>query len=175
MSGLFTWRKFWIFWLAGWALFIGIIVTNGSLITEAAPGGIVDHQDAATAETVNAIQQSWAEIGRLGFAKWSMITDLLFIGLFSIGGIIGGRLIWQHAHSPSLKKLGLLVMLSYFLFGFFDYAETISQFIQLIQNTGSDALAAIATAVKPPKVITWIVGTVGLIIALVWYRTERPT
>jgi len=175
MSSLFKWRNFWIFWLGGLAVFIGIVVTNGMLVTDIAPGGIADHQSAGTASQVNAIQQSWAEAGRLNFAKWSMIADLVFIGLYSIGGIIGGRLIWQDAHSPSLKKLGLFCVLAYFLFGLFDYLETISQITQLLQNTGNDALAALAATVMPPKVITWIAGTIGLIVALIWYRRERDT
>jgi len=173
MSGLFQWKFFWLFWLGGLVFFVGIIATNGFLVTDVAPGGMSNHQGAATADQVNAIQQSWAEAGRMNFAKWSMIADLVFIGLYSVGGIIGGRLIWQHARSPSLKKLGLFCVLAIFLFGFFDYVETISQIAQLLQNEGNNALAAIAATAGPPKVITWITGTIGLITALIWYWQER--
>ena len=82
-----------------------------------APHGILDHQSAATAARVNAIQQSWVSAGVLDLARWGMIADLVFITLYMSGGIIGGRLIWQRAKSPTLKKLGLLCVLVYFIFG----------------------------------------------------------
>ena len=173
MSQFYSWRNFWIFWLGGLAVFVGLVLTSGPLITHVAIGGILDHQSAGTAERVNAIQQSWVEMGLTGYAKWSMIFDLLFIGLYTSGGIMGGRLIWQEARSPSLKKLGLVMVLTYFLFGLLDYAETLSQIAQLIQNQGSDLLAGIAAFAQPPKVVAWIIATFGMILALLWRYVER--
>ncbi|MEP3224626.1 MAG: hypothetical protein ABJO01_01535 [Parasphingorhabdus sp.] len=173
MPGYMTWRNFWIFWLSGFSIFLLVVVTSGPLITDVAPQGILDHQSAATGQRVDAIQQSWAAAGQLNYAKWSMIGDLVFIGLYAIGGIIGGRLLWQEAESPSLKKLGLFLVLIYFAFGLFDYIETISQFIQLSQQQGSDMLAGIAAFAQPPKIATWIIGTGGIIIALIWRHRER--
>ena len=151
----------------------GLIATGGSLLTDVAPAGILDHQSAGSAERANAIQQSWADAGLLNTAKWAMIGDLIFIGLYMSGGIIGGRLLWHEARSPSLRKLGLFMVLVYFLFGLFDYVETISQIIQLVQEQGSDTLSAIAATARPPKIATWIIGTVGMIAALIWRHRER--
>lgn len=173
MPRLYSWRNFWIFWLSGLTIFIGLVATGGSLFTEVAPGGILDHQSAGSAERVNAIQQSWAAAGLLNVAKWAMIGDLIFIGLYMSGGIIGGRLLWHEAHSPSLKKLGLFMVLIYFLFGLFDYVETVSQIAQLLQQQGSDLLSGIAATARPPKIITWIIGTIGMIAALIWRTRER--
>lgn len=173
MPNYISWRNFWIFWLCGLALFLFNVGTSGPLMTDVAPTGILDHQSAGTAERVDAIQQSWAAAGQMNYAKWSMITDLVFIGLYSIGGILGGRLIWQEARSPSLKKLGLFMVLIYFLFGLFDYIETISQITQLLQNEGNDMLASIAAIARPPKILTWIIGTVGIVVALIWRSRER--
>ncbi|MEW4466923.1 hypothetical protein AB1K62_03720 [Parasphingorhabdus sp. JC815] len=173
MHKYINWRNFWIFWLGGLAVFIFMVFTSGSLATDIAPGGIVDHQRAGSAERINAIQQSWAAAGQMSQARWSMITDLVFIGLYSIGGIIGGRLLWQDAHSPSLKKLGLLLVLIYFLFGLLDYIETICQITQLLQEQGDDRLASIAAFVMPPKSLALIVGTLGMIAALIWRSRER--
>ncbi len=173
MPKYLNWRNFWIFWLGGLAVFLFNVATAGPLMTDVAPTGILDHQSAATAERVDAIQQSWAATGQMNYAKWSMITDLVFIGLYTIGGIIGGRLLWQEAESPSLKKLGLFMVLTYFLFGLFDYVETLSQITQVLQEQGSDTLASIAAFARPPKIATWIIGTVGMIIALIWRRRER--
>ncbi|MGI9361133.1 MAG: hypothetical protein ACR2O7_06120 [Parasphingorhabdus sp.] len=173
MNNFICWRNFWIFWLGGLAIFLFMVFTNGPLATEVAPGGILDHQSAGSAERINAIQQSWAAAGQMDHARWSMIADLVFIGIYSIGGIIGGRLLWQDAHSPSLKKLGLLIMFAFSLFGLLDYIETICQFVQLLQEQGDDLLAGIAALVMPPKVVAWIVGTVGMIVALIWRSRER--
>jgi hypothetical protein len=173
MSRFYSWRNFWIFWLGGLAVFIGLVLTSGPLITHVALGGILDHQSAGTAERVNAIQQSWAELGLTGHAKWSMIADLIFIGLYTSGGIMGGRLLWQEARSPSLKKLGLFLVLIYFLFGLLDYAETLSQITQLLQGQGSDLLAGIAAYAQPPKSVAWVIGTLGMIAALLWRYGER--
>jgi len=173
MSGLIQWRYFWIFWGSGLALFLFLVVSGGALQTEVAPGGILDHQSAATAERVNAIQASWSDAGVLAQAKLGMIGDLVFILLYSLGGIIGGRLLWQNANSPTLKKLGLLVILSYFAFFITDYGETVSQLVQLIQGQGSDTLAGIAAFFRPVKVASWIAGTLMILIALIWFWRDQ--
>lgn len=172
MPKLYSWRNFWIFWGGGLALFLYLVVTAGALQTAVAPGGILDHQSAATAERVNAIQQSWAAAGVLDVARWAMIADLVFITLYMSGGIIGGRLIWQRANSPTLKKIGLLCVLSYFLFGLTDYVETVCQLVQLVNERGNDILAGTAALAKPVKTISWIVGTVAMIGALIWRWRE---
>ena len=168
-----NWSSFWFFWLGGLAVFIGLVVTGSALMTDVAPSGILDHQTAGSAANVDAIQASWAEVGRTDTAKWAMVGDLVFIGLYALGGIIGGRLIWQDALSPSLKKLGLLCVIAYFFFGLSDYVETISQITQLLQGQGSDLLASTAATANPVKSITFIIGTLGMIAALIWRAIER--
>jgi len=172
MPKLYNWRNFWIFWGGGLALFAWLVASGGMLETAVAPNGILDHQSAATAERVDAIQWSWAEAGLLDLARWGMIVDLVFITFYMSGGIIGGRLIWQQAKSPTLKKVGLLCVVSYFLFGLTDYIETISQLVQLLQNQGSDILAGTAAWAMPVKVVAWIVGTIAILIALIWRWRE---
>lgn len=173
MPTLYNWRNFWIFWGGGLALFLYLILSGGALETPVAPNGILDHQSAATAARVDAIQNSWARAGLLDLARWGMIVDLVFITFYMSGGIIGGRLIWQRGRSPALKKIGLLCVLSYFLFGVTDYIETISQLVQLLQNEGSDILASTAAVAQPVKIVSWIVGTVAILVALVWRWSER--
>ena len=173
MPGLIKWKYFWIFWGSGMAIFLGLVITGGQLSTDVVPNGILDHQSAATAERVNEIQQSWSAAGLSTIAQWRVITDLVFILLYSIGGIIGGRLLWQQANSPSLKKLGLLIIIAYFTFFVTDYGETVSQLIQLIQHQGSDTLAGIAAFFRPIKIASWIAGTLMILIALVWFRRDQ--
>ncbi|MDM8011249.1 MAG: hypothetical protein QUV08_09815 [Parasphingorhabdus sp.] len=175
MSNLYSWRNFWIFWGGGLAVFAYLVLSAGALETAVSPNGILDHQSAATAARVNAIQQSWARAGLLDLARWSMIIDLVFITLYMSGGIIGGRLIWQRAQSPALKKIGLLCVLVYFLFGLTDYLETVSQLVQLVRGQGSDLPAGTAALVRPVKIIAWIAGTVAMIVALIWRWRETRT
>lgn len=175
MSRLYNWRNFWIFWGGGMALFLYLIYSGAVLETSVAPNGILDHQAAGRGERVDAIQQSWADAGVLDIARWGMIGDLIFITLYMSGGIIGGRLIWQRANSPTLKKVGLLCVLSYFIFGLTDYIETICQLIQLVREQGSDIFAATAAIVRPFKIIAWLVGTPAMIIALLWRWRETRT
>ena len=172
MSNLYSWRNFWIFWGGGLALFLGLVLTGGMLETAVSPSGILDHQGAATAARVNAIQQSWAAAGLLDLAFWGMIADLVFITLYMSGGIIGGRLLWQQAKSPTLKKLGLLCVLVYFIFGMSDYLETVCQLVQLVREQGNDILAGTAALARPVKVVAWIAGTAAMIIALIWRWRE---
>ncbi|WP_417621790.1 hypothetical protein [Parasphingorhabdus sp.] len=172
MPKLYNWRVFWIFWGGGMALFLYLVMSGGVLETAVAPNGILDHQSAATGDRVNAIQQSWAAAGVLDHARWGMIADLIFITLYMSGGIIGGRLLWQRANSPTLKKVGLLCVLASFVFGLTDYIETVSQLIQLLREQGSDILAATAAMAKPVKVIAWIVGTCSMIAGLIWRWSE---
>ena len=173
MANWISWRNFWIFWLGGLLVFAILVLSGGELSTDIAPAGILDHQSGGSAERIDAIQQSWVEAGVLDLARWGMIGDFVFIGLYTIGGIMGGRLIWQYAQSPSLKKLGLVCVLAYAIFGLSDYVETISQFIQLVGEQGSDTLAGFAAFAQPIKVLTFIAGTLAMIIALIWYRSER--
>ena len=172
MSNLYSWRNFWIFWGGGLALFAYLVISGGALETAVAPNGILDHQSAATAARVNAIQQSWVSAGVLDLARWGMIADLVFVTLYMSGGIIGGRLIWQRAKSPTLKKLGLLCVLVYFIFGMSDYLETVCQLVQLVREQGNDILAATAALARPVKVVAWIGGTAAMIIALIWRWRE---
>ena len=172
MSNLYSWRNFWIFWGGGLALFAYLVISGGALETAVAPNGILDHQSAATAARVNAIQQSWVSAGVLDLARWGMIADLVFVTLYMSGGIIGGRLIWQRAKSPTLKKLGLLCVLVYFIFGMSDYLETVCQLVQLVREQGNDILAGTAALARPVKVVAWIAGTAAMIIALIWRWRE---
>lgn len=170
---LINWRNFWILWLCGLALLFELILTNHMLVTSAAPRGILDHQSAGSAANVDSIYASWVAGGVVDFAQWSMIKDLIFITFYTVGGIIGGRLIWQNGVSPRLKKLGLLIILSYFLFGLFDYVETVSELVQHLSGRGSDWLAAIAAFCQIPKTLAWLVATLAMISALIWHRFER--
>ena len=50
MPGLIKWKYFWIFWGSGMAIFLTLVAWGGALQTDVAPGGVLDHQSAATAE-----------------------------------------------------------------------------------------------------------------------------
>ncbi len=173
MIRLMTWRKFWLIWLTGWGIFAMLVLGNDALITDIVPRGIVDHQAAGNAARVDEIHASWAAAGALGAARWGMIFDFVFITFFWIGGVIGGRILWRDAREPRLKKLGLLAILGFFLFGLTDYIETGAQLAQLLMMQGSDLLAATAALMQPIKSLSFIVASVLLIAGLIWFAVEK--
>ena len=163
------WRAFWMPFAAGWALFAFLAATNARLATPASPMGILDHQSAATAARVDAIQGAWAAAGSLGFAQLSMALDLAFIGLVTAGGLIGSAMIARRAGAAVLRVFALAVAAAWVVFGVTDYAETIAQVVQ-VHSAGSDTLAGLAASMGPAKSISFVLGTPGLLGALIWFR-----
>lgn len=167
------WRLFWGLFALGWALFAFLAATNGQMVTAASPGGILDHQVAGTAARVDEIQGAWAAAGKLGFARLSIGVDLLFIGVLSVAGVIGGVKIARAANGPLLRGAGWLTALAFLVFCGADYAETIAQFIQAMSGRGIDALAQLAAAVNPPKVAAFLAGHGLLLAGLIGLRVAR--
>lgn len=165
-------KGFWRFWLSGLILFAVMIVLNPSISNSIAPMGISDHQAAATAVRVDAIQSAWRADGVLWLARVSMAVDLVFIGLYSWGAWLGGKTMRSES-APGLSRLGIVIMVAAALFCVTDYTETISQFIQVMRYEGSDALAGLAAAVRPFKTVAWLVTFFGLLAALLLRRMAR--
>ena len=162
-------RGFWRYWLLGLMLFAVMIVINPSLSNSVAPMGISDHQAAATAERVNAIQTSWQADGVLWLARLSMAIDLVFIGVYSWGAWLGGK-VMRAQSGQGLRNLGLAIMVVAILFGLTDYTETLSQFVQVMRLEGSDALAGVAATVRPIKTVAFLTTFIGLLVALLLRR-----
>ncbi len=173
MNGFLNWRTFGVLWLGGLGILMVLLSVGSELYTEAAPRGILDHQSAGTAARIDEIQKSWAAIGKLSFAKYAMAADLVFIGLYSLGGVLGGWLVWSEARSSSLRRVGALSVAAYLLFGLLDYGETLSQFAQLLAETGNDSLAAIAANLQPPKFVAFAVSIIAMPTALIWRAWEN--
>ncbi len=165
-------KRFWRYWLFGLLLLAAMIAMNPALANNVAPLGIADHQSAGTAARIDAIQRQWQADGLLLLARASMAIDLLFIAVYSWGAWNGGRMMRQ-ATAPGIRRIGLLVMIAAVLFLVTDYAETIAQFIQLLQMAGNDRLAALAATAQPIKSFAWIVTFVGLLVALALRRIGR--
>lgn len=72
-----------------------------------------------------------------------------------------------------LRRLGMLIIAASALFVVADYTETIAQFMQLLEQRGSDGLSAIAAWVGPVKIVAWVVTFVGIIAGLV-VRRKTP-
>lgn len=173
MARWLSWRAFWLCWGGGLLVFALLVATGGTLVTAAAPNGIIDHQAASSAARVDAIQQSWAQAGVVGGAAWRMAADLLFITLFTLGGFIGGRLIWRDAGPTLLKKTALIAVLAYALFGLSDMLETGAQLIQLMTLRGNDSLAGLAAVMQPIKVASFVAGFALTVLTVIWDRATR--
>ncbi len=162
-------KTFLAWWIGGLVVFAAIIVLGMPLGIEDVPGGILDHQAAGTAANVNAIHNAWAAAGLMETARNAMIGDLVFIGIYGIGSVLGG-LYFRSVGSGWLKHLGTLVALSGVVFLFTDYGETIAQLLQLLANEGSDGLAGFAATLRPIKIVAWVATFVGVIVAMVLQR-----
>ncbi len=165
-------RNFWRFWLGGLCLLATMAAMNPFLSFVMSPMGIIDHQMAGTGAMVDAIQFGWKVAGALTLARVSIALDLVFIAVYSWGAFLGGRAMRREA-APLLRQLGTLIMFAAVLYPILDYAETISQFVQVMTFRGSDQLAGIAAAVRPFKSLVFLVTLIGLLTALTLRRMSR--
>ncbi len=162
-------RTFLTWWLGGLAAFAFTLVLHIPLVIDAVPGGIADHQSAPDAATVDAIHAAWQAAGVYRQAHWAMVTDLIFIGIFGTGCVLAG-LHYRARQSGILRTLGWAALASGVVFLVTDYGETIAQFVQLIQNSGSDGLAQFASTLRPIKMASWTGGFLSVLASLILDR-----
>ena len=165
-------RNFWRFWLGGLLILAAMIAMNPWFVTDVSPWGIRDHQSAGSAARVDAIQAAWQAAGVLGQARLGIAIDLVYIAVYSFGAYCGGRLFAQ-SQNVSLRRLGWIIVAAAVVVGIADYAETICQFIQVMQFKGSDLLASIAATAQPIKTTAFLVSFFGLLTALLIRRMTR--
>lgn len=157
--------RFAFWWGAGLALFALALWLHLPLAIPAVPGGILDHQAAGSAAEVDRIQQAWRAAGLSEQARMAMICDLVFIGTYAFGSLLGG--FWLRSDGrPVLRLFGDVVIATAIVFCLCDYTETICEFVQLVQDRGSDALAAAAATARPVKVVAWLASFFGVIAGL---------
>lgn len=165
-------RAFLWTWIGGLVLFAIVIGLSLPLILTEVPGGIGDHQAAATAAEVDRIQVAWRMAGLWNQAAIAMIGDLVFIGVYGVGCMLGGRHFMTSA-APRVRTLGMVALFAGFSFLVTDYTETVAQFVQLVQFAGDDVLAGIAATVRPIKMAAWIIATLAILLAFAVERKSR--
>ncbi|MEM1196782.1 MAG: hypothetical protein AAGH57_11810 [Pseudomonadota bacterium] len=165
-------RLFLGWWLGGIAIFVVSIFLHAPLASEAVTGGIFDHQAAPDAASVDAIQQAWAEGGQAVLAGLAMITDLVFITVYSAGCVLGG-LFYRAQTSLVRAVLAEMALVAGGVFFISDIGETIAQLVQLVQFAGNDQLARLASHLGPIKVVSFLVSFALLAIALLHERLSR--
>jgi len=165
-------RNFWRYWLGGLLLLALMIAMNSWFSNAVSPWGISDHQAAATAARVDAIQRAWQSAGVLDLARTGIAIDLIYIAVYSLGAYYGGRLFAQ-SPKPSLRRLGWIIVVAAIIVGVADYVETICQFIQIMTLKGSDLLAGIAATAQPIKSTAFLTTFIGLLTALCLRRIEK--
>ena len=92
-------------WFAGLAAFAITIALGAPLAIDGVPEGILDHQAAGSAVEVNRIQGLWQSAGLTSTARNAMIADLVFIGVFGTGCVLGG-LYYRRAQVRWLASIG---------------------------------------------------------------------
>lgn len=162
-------RIFLWWWLGGLAAFCIVIYLHLPLITQSVPGGIGDHQSAPDAATVDAIQRAWRLDGLWQDAFIAMIADLVFIGIYGVGCVLGG-LHFRAKGSVSIRLLGWIALIAGVVFLIADYGETIAQFIQMIKFAGDDALAQVSSTLRPIKMTSFGGASLALVVALIVAR-----
>lgn len=166
-------QRFISLWLAGLGLFAFVIWLSLPLMIDAVPGGIIDHQAAGSAAEAARIQQAWAEAGLAERAQMAMFGDLVFIVVYGMGAWFGGLSFAQDAR-PRLKRLGWLLMGAAALFLMTDLLETLAQLVQLLRQSGSNSLSAIAAAAQPVKMTAWLITFIAALSGLVVRRISPP-
>lgn len=157
------------FWLIGVGVFLVVIAVSSLIEQSGATFGIVDHQSAGSAERVNEIQAQWHEQGVHGHAIAAMAFDLGWIWIYALGSFVAGRG-FATKHQGILGTIGLLICGAAVVFAITDYAETISQFIQLLRESGSDTLAGVAAVMQPIKMLAFVVTFLGVVFAAAFER-----
>lgn len=161
-------------WLWGLLAFAVVIALSMAITApESVTLGIGEHQSAGTAARVNEIQAQWSAGGVRSLAIISMIGDLIFIGIYGLGSWIAGRSFM--AMGGMLKIAGAVIALAALAFLVTDYTETLLQLAQMLRDEGSDRMAGIAAAVRPVKIVAWLVTFGGVLLALGWARLVRRT
>jgi hypothetical protein len=165
-------KRFWRYWLGGLLILATMIAMNSWFANEVSPWGIRDHQSAATALRVDAIQAAWEAAGVMNLARFGIALDLIYIGIYSFGAYCGGRL-FARSEQPFLRRLGWVIIAASLIVGLADYVETLCQFAQAMTFKGSDLLAGIAATAQPIKSTAFLTSFFGLLAALLLRRMAR--
>lgn len=165
-------KRFWRFWLGGLSLLAFMVFMNGWLTNDISPWGIRDHQSAASAMRVDAIQSAWQAARVLDLARFSIALDLIYIAVYSYGAFCGGRLFALTGSAVS-RIIGRIVIAAAIVVCAADYAETICQFIQAMRFEGNDHSARIAATAQPIKSAAFVTSFFGILICLAMRRFGR--
>ena len=165
-------KRFWRYWLGGLLILAIMIAMNPWFTNDVWPWGIRDHQSAATALRVDAIQAAWQAAGVMNLARFGIALDLVYIGVYSFGAYCGGRL-FARSNKLYLRRLGWVIIIAAVIVGVADYAETLCQFVQAMTFKGSDLLAGIAATAQPIKSTAFLTSFFGLLAALLLRRMAR--
>ena len=162
-------KAFRLFWVGGLVLFAAVLALHLPLTLTAVPNGILDHQSAGTAAEVNRIQAAWMAAGVIGTARFAMIGDLIFIGVYGTGCVLGGWYYMRTGHG-FVRLLGMAALIAGFMFLITDYGETLAQLVQLLRGRGGSNLAAFAATMQPIKVVAWITTVLSITFAFLLRR-----
>jgi uncharacterized membrane protein YhdT len=165
-------RNFWRFWLGGLLILAIMIAANPLFVNDVSPWGIRDHQSAASAARVDAIQAAWQAAGVMNLARWAMALDLVYIAVYAFGAFCGGRM-FRAAEKPALRRLGWIIMAAATIMFIGDNVETICQLIQAMRFEGDDRLAKIAATAQPIKSTALLTGFFAILAALFLRRRAR--
>lgn len=154
------------FWLLSLGIFAVVVAIGMGINQGDVTLGIPEHQAAPNAERVDEIQTQWREGGVRGIAIAAMVADLCWIWIYALASFQVGRG-FATKRQGVLRLMGIAIAASAVVFALTDYTETTLQFIQLLRDAGDDQMAAIASGVRPIKMVAFLAAFFGIIAALV--------
>ncbi len=157
--------RWWIYGLIAFAIVIALSIPL-QIVTEF---GISDHQYAATAARVDEIQSAWQAGGVFELGLVSMLADLVFIGIYSIGAWIAGRSMAETGHTV-IKALGIAAYVCAVIFCVTDYTETSLQVIQMARAAGTDWMADTASTARPIKMASFTISFFAILAGVMMQR-----
>lgn len=160
--------RWWIYGLIAFAIVIALSIP----LQIATEFGISEHQHAASAARVDEIQSAWQAGGVFELGLVSMLADLVFIGVYSLGAWVAGRSLAETGHAVS-KALGIASCICAVIFCVADYTETILQVIQMVRAAGSDWMAGTAATARPIKMAGFIISFFAILAGVIWQRRVR--
>ena len=142
---------FWVLFALTILVIIGMQISGGPLVTEAAPGGIITFELIGTFEGSQSIINSWQ--GRtMTYAGINMGLDFLFLTLYGITIALGCLLISERlpVQWEKLKQVGTWLAAGVLFAAFLDIIENIA-LIRLLVGSQNEILPVMAKWAAIPK------------------------
>lgn len=149
------------------AVMMGLNVIGRTLITAAAPQGIVSFEFAGTVEAARRMMDSWGETGRIA-AGVSLGLDYLFLVAYScciaLGCVLTARSLFYRV--TFLASIGFVFAWAQFLAALLDAVENFA-LIEVLLGSNQEIWPALARLCAAPKFLIVLAGLFYVICGII--------